>query len=895
MVIEFVACKSLVGLDTCNHNHHDSPYNSNLVTNEKTKARLVGHVKASCFLVTWIDPQKNLTYVAEVETMIDSMKEFFKIILQIQGIVDISHATINSSKTVLGLTVRRGSISCNGLNTNISSDTGFNYQGFLVSLSQNLISQKESWNSITDCHSFVIQLHFLNCSPECVESSLLVLIFRHSIQVHRIDHKETVLVAGSRVLALDFYWCQWMEQQQCLAFLSLQSFPEPRKSLFSSTSKDKQQQYGLTCVQFFANHHHSTAFSIPANKFLFDEPLIVKQDETLSINKITYQGLNLHLVLWNEGSAYICYQKENADENLNIESNSKRNNNSPSYIITSLNHGCHITGQLPSRFGTIVFAPHDEHQLIVMSENGPTHIVDLDPCHKPGYYIVSSDSAWPFNEKRNFSVVSLANQGYSMIIQAEEFLPFMLGIRKEDLLSLFCFTRSLHNRISIVHYLSTHLKLEKRNFYMQKILKRIGCDPWHPHVEKIFEEFLKSSSFSRLKRDNINFHCLMYHIPLLDQEKTNQKSHDFYDQALPVDLCFEYSKNLHNLPTDSLLLASGSDAGNFWHVLWHHLIALNNRQNDTSAFCVKSLRRDMENLDYSIEKIDLLPTPVTPDAKTPKKHQISHTSLCSFCGDHKPAQIFGNITCPSIINIPTLVSLPFEVVVDDLDRTEKQVRVMWRFLNEHLQISCPLVANSVIAKLCSDYITAQVQQSQFLCHAIFNITEKYRDQSKPGATLLCNIPHVDLLQCLLENYYMACKQLSFPVPSGFKSAFCEVSFHSMHFDLFVQHVQSGILILQIESVKKIIKALDDSTNSMEKKLFCIGYLPKEEGETILKKWKNSVGAKYKACRNARDLLSQRDARSPDILKVTEQDVEFLSLNSSETDFTTDAIEVKTPD
>ncbi|XP_063394739.1 protein pigeon [Cydia fagiglandana] len=651
-----------------------------------------------------------------------------------------------------------------------------------------------------------------------------------------------------------FSWAQWDATNQVLYYIHYrapaQSFAEEEVKSPCDVSPT------LSALQFHADLPHETVLNIPlslphlhasssACGAYEDDPVPLRIHDCSLDLSIACRAKGVLCVMHH----YLYKPLDDSTTSLVLEDSAdvKDSGVNFAYSVTVLQHGCVIHSVLPDLPWTLAKALRPSHtlynddHLLVHIPHLFTHLLDISPDHAPGSHIVlPCDDA-------GAALAPLLGWGPHAMVDLSTLDVVTLSISEKDLVSAFKNTVT-ENKIAIVHYLVEH----EGNTELAEQLISWLCLNQRPKDGDVFvrvmQEYLIASAFSLTRRS-----LPASAVPLLDYLPSVLQT-ELHDVRVR-DVCVSVSQEQLWCGA-SVVLAPRQRVCQFsedaWTRLWRRLSVPAPARADPQAV---SKRLAMTMHCYQPEALSRGSTPLSPLAPGGGLGALS------------------GLPAPRRSSVSSHDALPFvELDVCTASRQEHVTAANLRAISTHLLRglgggggggggagACGAGgagrADGVHAA-ATRYVSAQLDAARALCRALCRAVGASTTHQKGFAFIEeMEATHALIVFKVLEQYYLACVRVSFPLPAGFSSWFARLAHRALPFPALVGLVHRGVLEMQIDVMKDIIATKDTDERTVNNKLRLIQLIGEGRARRTLAAWPHRAALVLRAREHAAALLS----------------------------------------
>ncbi|GAB6023828.1 hypothetical protein CHUAL_008569 [Chamberlinius hualienensis] len=520
-----------------------------------------------------------------------------------------------------------------------------------------------------------------------------------------------------------------------------------------------------------------------------------------------------------DGEVYICqgfinhHHNKGVETVLNDEINDQNCDVDVRYDISLLHHSCilhcQVKGKIPNSVksnNNIMFVPIKD-SLLVFLPGVFTHLLDVGLEHDPCNHVLLYGCLLPFldsDDLVNVMINSHSNRSFSYLsCHQHEIRQYSVCVTNESLLQTFESVDGTLAQQNIVHHLLVHFDDIENS---EKLMKNLKMEPTEHNVVKLFEEYLLGGSFAQAKRRLDKKFCQL--LPMSVAQPFHPQQQMYLDGQLQMTLTYTMLKNVKSVllsPTERHV--TQQRAIDMWQRLWSRSAVHINPKS--TRFSSKSLRDRVVAMGNQQKCSQHQPSLSTSAIGNYPFCPLSHIS--QDCPVH-PAASF----CRKFIGQPNTkdqpnANLPVEESVekfagDCYSKLEQVVFLNLKEISAHLAKCLPAAPSNVIKECASTYVAECMEQSQRLCHIIFELTNiksssqdfdydpyLYLNSLKPG--------EARQLFLWLERYFVAVEEVVFPLPKGFDAFFSVLAYKCLNIRAFLQYVDNGVAQLNVEVLR----------------------------------------------------------------------------------------------
>jgi hypothetical protein len=369
-------------------------------------------------------------------------------------------------------------------------------------------------------------------------------------------------------------------------------------------------------------------------------------------------------------------------------------------------------------------------------------------------------------------------------------------------------------------------------------------------LPQVLKEFLIGSSYASVHRNlPSDASHLINLLPITTQHMGNELEVKINDKIICLSQDVLWNASMMLLSPQQRIVPYRSD---IWVKLWEQLAKISKgKQRFKPNQVVEKLLVSL--VCYQPEALSRSSTPMSPSGSLGSSAVLNDfLSIGNQCG--RKSQ---------------LDALPFyEIESCTASKQEHIISVNLRELSMHLlkqsaenkmskfqwQSQTPMHVHAVATR----YITAQLEQSRFLCQILCKAaTFDPRQELDKGFVYIEQLQEERryILFTILERYYLSVESIAFPLPQGFTSFFTFLGYKTLSFDMFLQYIQRNVLELQVDVMKIIMADIDNSKGGLQQKLKLLTLLPRSRAKRLLNQWNHPVSLMLRAREHALNILS----------------------------------------
>ncbi|XP_073957981.1 gamma-secretase activating protein pigeon [Choristoneura fumiferana] len=635
-----------------------------------------------------------------------------------------------------------------------------------------------------------------------------------------------------------FSWAQWDCVNQVLYYIHYRA---PAQSFSDEEASPSEATPTLSALQLHADLPHETVLNIPlslphlnaasACGAYEDDPVPLRVHDCSLDLSIACRARGVLCVMHH----YLYKPLDDSTSSLVLEDSAdlKDSGVNFAYSITVLQHGVVVHSVVPDLPWTLAkslrpsYILYNDDHLLVHIPMLFTHLIDISPNHEPCCHIViptEETSSGP-------TLAPLHGWGPHAMVDLNTLDVVTLSISEKDLVAAFKSTVA-ENKIAIVHYLVQH----EGNIELAEELISWLCLNQKPNdgnaLHRVMQEYLIASAFTLTRRS-----LPASAVPLTDllASVLNTELHDVKVRGYCVSVSQEQL-----WCGASVVLAPRQRVCQFaedaWTRLWRALSAPPPARADPTAVTAR-LRVTLHC--YQPEALSRGSTPLSPLA---------------------PGGALGLSSLPARrVSVSAHDALPFvELDVCTASRQEHVTAANLRSVSTHLMRGASGErAESSVHATATRYVSAQLDASRALCRAVCKAVAATANNHQRGFVFVDEMDptHAFIVFKVLEQYYLAADSIAFPLPQGFSSFFTYLGHKALPFHAFTQYVHRGVFELQIDVMKAIIAAPDDSSTTVNNKLRLIQLIGEGRARRTLAAWGHRAALALRARDHAAALLS----------------------------------------
>ncbi|PFX31262.1 gamma-secretase-activating protein-like isoform X2 [Stylophora pistillata] len=827
---------------------------------ERLQVRLVGQEKDNSIILTWIDIGPNgrkaepkVTYFGLYEPSQRHLKRLFVYDKE----VVVTGASVNQERTLLAFTIAE---QCYGSSDDPSSShSPAIYTSFLAEIrGQNCI-----YSFFNARHTFQ-KVQFLYGdyagygSSSKKESHMLFLHHKEAIGLYhfpmaRFGDKGMIMSDQPRIqqVADEFFWAEWDCRNQRLYIV----YPK-HKRVNSGLDEDEEEIPDLMFVAYQFNdkstHVKVLKFPLPFTGVdLFRKTSHPEYADILLSHTISEKHVNMQVVtLPGKGSFYICLQHPTSggtEGSRNDTEESVELSNQLEYSVYVLHHGCLMKCVLPTvrpskELNYRLFFSSLDNYLMVFLPGRFMHLLNCGTEREPSHHIILQDDAVPTfssedavpNEPR---LLSILNKEFSTSLRIGPYIfdcasgnAFKYGFNKEALAELFAKTHMPSTRLAILHLAVIHLRDSNLT---RKIFEHLSQDPASPECLDLLREYLVGATYGTFRRELqgepialIPFTCVDTYRGHLEKDVNRKRI---------AQISFSF---VRDIPIEFQSVKSKMKQGEFW------IAVLRNTKRLPPRFKLNVPTPEFHDEDWDgEEEVEVTPShsglrrSLQKRLSTAKKFSSSSDSLTSLTSIRSKGSVDTSEESRSVAEI------------------KKQNMTIDRLVS-YLQNHLPKEAKGKIYNIAIEYVNCQARQCEQLLRLFVQALEFTDNPFSYPLYSRGTMREVVFFQ-LVERFSTAVTELSFPLPSGFRTSMTCLGFRCLERRLFLQYVDNSVLQLTKGFITRLVEEFDLGEREEEEFVFrIICRLKHSLAKEALMRWDHPFKARLFSQRLVEDLLNK---------------------------------------
>ncbi|XKL59454.1 hypothetical protein PGB90_000470 [Kerria lacca] len=688
-------------------------------------------------------------------------------------------------------------------------------------------------------------VQFLYRKKQSNSDRLLVFLHLQTISLYELTlDKVEFRIKLLEIVTNSFSWAQWDAHHQCLFYIHHRKSSGHEENTTSQISNIPT----LSAFQFHDDMPHETVLNVPLNlpeakvSNTSDVLLNVYDDIPIPL-RIRDCSLNILILMQSSGIVYIChyyfYQAISESSNLKIVSTNSNHSVNFAYSVTILHHGSMVHCSVPDitwnkamDLKPLFVMLKDQHLLVYVSDLF-AHVLDLGISHEPCCHFAIS--------------TPLIDNSFSNLVPIPGTTSEVLDLSNLDILETFISKNqliqsfndentSLHNKLSILHYILMHLNDMEM---IKEIVLTFAENITDVNNVQLIQEILVGSCYVSVSRhissDAMDMLRLLplttTHSGSIINEKVNN-----YSVTLEQEMLCNPSVML--LTPRQRLIPFRSDVWiRLWGLLPNHI--LTNSQTSRFKHCTVVNKLTVSLVCYQPEALSRCCTPLSPGIP----HIASTGTLAEVT----------NISRSNKLNIDPL---PFnEIEASAASKQEHVISVNLREISLHLVKlgKSPMQVHVIAVR----YVSSQAEISRILCSYLTQAAGIDTKRTERGFSLIDRLPKDQryILFALLERYYVAVDNLAFPLPQGFTSFFAYLGYRVFPTSRFIDYVRVNVFQVNIDVMKAIMADLSDKGEDLRNKLNLLTLLPRSRIKRILNQWSHPVSLMIRSREHALNILS----------------------------------------
>ncbi|XP_072026352.1 gamma-secretase-activating protein-like [Amphiura filiformis] len=858
---------------------------------ESITIKIVGQERYDELLYVWNDISPITKEGPEVTLigLYEPAKQKLSILFIHELVLDVINCSVNQELTMIAYVVRNNStIPCP------KGSESYIYRAYLAEI--------QPQHRIFDLNverSTLLRVQFLwnrrsadrDTSSASRDSRLLFFLHKESIGLYqlslaRMGDKRVVMSGPPETTSLmkKFIWAQWDASNQRLFVVFIKA-----------KQGDDRIPPVLRCLEF------KSSISSPYAKTMdLTLPFPIYLDGTqegycdIGMNRvISDKALNMEVILQSGGSLCICYQhpvkkhthfqshqdthKSHSEETVDI-----------SYSVLAVHHMKVLYGsalQVPwdRAVNTKLYFSSMAGYILVYAPGLLLHLLNVSPDVEPCLHIAIPQADIPTTpitsdkdigaQSQNlthFSRERTASLSGGCIFNGSSGRAYRVNLNKERIPHFLDDGMSQSLKIAIIHLVLVHLRDQT---LLKKIMEPILAKPTSLELKEMIAEILVGSTFSTIRRQIERDEAL-----LLPFTNTDPGRSQFVEAPDGERLASFKSSTFKMGAQDSITKRDMKDrrmsvdgSSNFWEMLDQRVRSLVVMGKPHPRFNTKSLRIGLhEKKEPSQSNRGRAVTePIFPAPAKPKSPGLSSSPSSPSLFKKVAASARKVMSSRNSKKHIKAREEDFRILEETShsapdDIQEQLMEMTMDSLSNHMKVFMPSASNDKLLNIASEYVTCQLQQSKSLIMAMMNATgfPNPRNRHNLKVSLLTAPPEQgrEMFQ-LVEQYFMAVQQLSYPLPPGFYTLFTIAGFRCLDRLMFLQYLDYGVLLTTEEFVSRLLKDVpDDSKENVEIKYEIITRLPRHTALQVLERWDHPISTRFLAQQYVADTLKDDTGR-----------------------------------
>ncbi|XP_020618690.1 protein pigeon-like isoform X2 [Orbicella faveolata] len=775
---------------------------------KELQVRIVGQERDHAIILSWNDSGQSGTAGHKVTYfgLYEPSQHHLKLLFIHDKEVVVSGASVNQERTLLAFTVRERYFG--RVNDSSSSDTPAIYKSFLAEIHpQNRIFSLHIERLTFQRVQFLYGEYLGYGSVSKKESHMLFLHHKEAIGLYHIPmarfDKRMVMSGQPRTqqVADEFLWAQWDSLNQRLYLVYTRN-----KSLSCDVDEEQDVRSDLMfeAYQFNERSTHVKVLKFPlpfhdvdlSSPTSYPEYLDVALAQTVSEKHVNIQVVTLP----GKGSFYICLQHPiAADETKSSSGESAKLSTQLEYSVYVLHHGFLMNCVLPTvrpskdlQNYRLFFSSLNDY-LMVFLPGCFLHLLncstELEPCH---HIILQGDAVPKFSSHDSGPdeprLLLYLNRELSTSVQTGTYIfdstsgnAFKYNFDKAALADLFARTHMPSTRLAILHLAVIHLRDSN---LIKKIFEHLSHDPASPECLDILQEYLVGATYGTFRRELEREAITLIPFTCVDTFRGHLEKDINRKRIAKISCSFA-----RDIPIEFKNVRSKMKQADFWTTL------LRNTKRLPPRFKLKA-----PNTNFYEEDSDSEEEPEVaahPGLMQSLRRRLSVSSR-RFSG-----------------SIESFTSQGSNKSRDFLDSTDEQRSVAEvkkqnmtiDRLASHLQNHLPREARVKIQNIAIEYVKCQARQSEQLLRLFKQALELTDNPFTLPLSLRGTMREVVFFQ-LVERYCTAVTELSFPLPSGFRTFMTSLGFRCLDRRMFLQYVDNEVLYLKKGFISQLVEEFE---------------------------------------------------------------------------------------
>ncbi|XP_078370920.1 protein pigeon-like isoform X2 [Oculina patagonica] len=820
---------------------------------KKLQVRIVGQERDHAIILSWNDsgPSGTAGHKVTYFGLYEPSQHHLKLLFIHDKKVMVTGASVNQERTLLAFTVTERYFGL--VDDPSSSDIPAIYKSFLAEIRP----QNRIFSLYIERHTFQ-RVQFLYGeylgygSASKKESHMLFLHHKEAIGLYhipmaRFGDKGMIMSGQPRTQQVtdEFIWAQWDSQNQRLYLV----YPKDK----SANSGYEEEQDVKPDLIFAAYQFNERSTHVKVLKFplpfpdvdLFAKTSYPEYHDVALAQTISEKHVNMQVVtLPGKGSFNICLQHPTAAaETKSLPGESARLSSQLEYSVYVLHHGflmnCVLPTVRPSRdlqnyrifFSSLndylmVYLPgHFLHLLNCSTELEPCHHIILQGDAVPKLF---SDDSVP-NEPR---LLLYLNKELSTSLQTGPYIfdstsgnAFKYSFDKAALADLFGRTHMPSTRLAILHLAVIHLR---HSNLIKKIFEHLSHDPASPECLDLLQEYLVGATYGTFRRELEREAITLIPFTCVDTYRGHLEKDINRKRITQISCSF-----VRDVPIEFQNVKSKMKQGALWTAL------LQNTKRLPPRFKLKAPNAHFYEQECDSEE----ETEVAPHLGL-MQSLYRRLSASKFSGSSESLSSQGSNRSRDFLDSTEEQRSVAEI--------KKQNMTIDR-LASHLQNHLPREAKVKMQNIAIEYVKCQARQSEQLLR-LFNQALEFTDNPFTLPLSLRGTMREVVFFQLVERYCTAVTELSFPVPSGFRTSMTCLGFRCLDRRMFLQYVDNGVLQLKKGFISRLVNEFEGEREEEGLVFQIICRLKHGTAKDALLHWEHPSKARYLSQRLVEDLL-----------------------------------------
>lgn len=827
---------------------------------KRLQVRIVGQEKDNSIILTWIDIGPNsrktepkVTYFGLYEA---SQRHLERLFVYDKEVV-VTGASVNQERTLLAFTVTE---QCFGSsNEPCSSHNPAIYTSYLAEIrGRNCIYSFFNARHTFQKVQFLYGEYVGYGSSSKKESHMLFLHHKEAIGLYhfpmaRFGDKGMIMSDQPRIqqVADEFFWAEWDCRNQRLYIV----YPK-HKRVNSGLDEEQEEMPDLMFVayQFNERSPHSKVLKFPLPFTGVDLFRKTRHPEYADIplsHTISEKHVNMQVVtLPGKGSFYICVQHPISVGTEGSQNNTEESvelSNQLEYSVYVLHHGflmkCVLPNVRPSQdLNYRLFFSSLDNYLMVFLPGRFMHLLNCGTEREPCHHIILQDDAVPTfssedavpNEPRLLSIlkkeVSTSLRTGPYIFDCGSGNAFKYSFNKEALAELFAKTHMPSTRLAILHLAVIHLRDSNLT---RKIFEHLSHDPASPECLDLLREYLVGATYGTFRRELQGEPMALIPFTSVDTYRGHLEKDVNRKRIAQISCSF-----VRDIPIEFQNVKSKMKQGDFWTAL------LGSTKRLPPRFKLNFPTPEFHEEDWdSEEEVEVTST----HASLVKSLQKRISAAKKFSGSSY------SLTSQTSSKSKDLLDTPEES--RSVAEIKKQNMTIDRLV-AHLHNNLPKEAKVKINNIAIEYVNCQARQSEQLLRLFVQALEFTDNPFSYPLYSRGTMREVVFFQ-LVERFSTAVTELSFPLPSGFRTSMTCLGFRCLERRMFLQYVDNSVLQLTKGFITRLVEEFQQGERDEEEFVFrIICRLKHTLAKEALLRWDHPFKARLYSQRLVEDLLNK---------------------------------------